>query len=405
MNALVLVIDRLHTGYVGAYGNTWIQTPSMDRLAVEGFVFDQFLIDSPHLSTLYRSYWHGLHALCPQSFLGNRSSLPKLVSSAGIHTTLLTDDVAVAKSASAADFHELVEWDDTAAIEAAEDIDQTHLARCFARIIDWFESAPYPFLLWCHLTAFDAPWDAPYELRHRCAEREDPDPPEWVEVPCRMLERQYDPDELLSVIQCYTGQVLLLDTCLGALWEYLDAGPAGRNTLVVMLSARGFPLGEHLRIGPADDALYSELVHVPLLLRLPDGTGAAARSQCLVHPADVWATILDWWDLLDIGGVPSAASLLPVVRGKDVRVRDRLCLTDDSGQKAIRTPAWYLRGAQPPELFAKPDDRWEVNDVADRCHQLVEPLKDALSAFEAGVRLGSTDNLPPLDEALLQGLE
>ena len=41
MNAICLVIDRLHAGYVGAYGNTWIETPAMNRLASQSFLLDQ----------------------------------------------------------------------------------------------------------------------------------------------------------------------------------------------------------------------------------------------------------------------------------------------------------------------------------------------------------------------------
>ena len=65
MNAICLVIDRLHRGFLGAYGNTWIETPAFDRLAAESFVFDQMLVDSPRLGPLYRSFWQGLHALAP----------------------------------------------------------------------------------------------------------------------------------------------------------------------------------------------------------------------------------------------------------------------------------------------------------------------------------------------------
>jgi len=35
----------------------------MDRLAADGFVFDQFLVDSLDVTSLYRSYWYGRHAL------------------------------------------------------------------------------------------------------------------------------------------------------------------------------------------------------------------------------------------------------------------------------------------------------------------------------------------------------
>ncbi len=63
MNAILLVIDRLHAGYLGAYGNAWNETPAIDRLAAEGFVFDQCLIDSPRLETFCRGLWLGSHAL------------------------------------------------------------------------------------------------------------------------------------------------------------------------------------------------------------------------------------------------------------------------------------------------------------------------------------------------------
>ena len=65
VNAICLVIDRLHRGFLGAYGNTWIETPAFDRLAAESFVFDQMLVDSPRLGPLYRSFWQGWHALAP----------------------------------------------------------------------------------------------------------------------------------------------------------------------------------------------------------------------------------------------------------------------------------------------------------------------------------------------------
>ena len=72
MNAICLVIDRLHRGFLGAYGNTWIETPAIDRLAAESFVFDQALVDTPHLAALYRSYWQGWHALRRMSKTGPR---------------------------------------------------------------------------------------------------------------------------------------------------------------------------------------------------------------------------------------------------------------------------------------------------------------------------------------------
>ena len=144
----------------------------------------------------------------------------------------------------------------------------------------------------------------------------------------------------------------------------------------MLCSARGFPLGEHGRVGPCDGALFGELVQVPWMMRFPDAAGAAVRSPALVEPADLWATLLDWW---------GAAGRLPLRRAwrrGEGRVAhgEPVCCRLAAGQLAPRSAigfAWRAtaagRSAPPPgssapaeqpELFAKPDDRWEVNNVA-----------------------------------------
>ena len=50
MKVLVLAPRGLHLGFVGCYGNDWVATPNLDRLAAEGVVFDQHLLDRPDLA-------------------------------------------------------------------------------------------------------------------------------------------------------------------------------------------------------------------------------------------------------------------------------------------------------------------------------------------------------------------
>ncbi len=102
---------------------------------------------------------------------------------------------------------------------------------------------------------------------------------------------------------------------------------------------------------------------------------------------------------------PTAESLLRLARGQCRAGRDRLCIAGAEGQRAIRTPAWYLRAALEPELFAKPDDRWEINNVASRCQDVVERLLEALAGYEAALAAGRVSDLPPLSDVLLSGLE
>src|SRR2546423_13859355 len=49
MKALVIVTNGLLLGFRVFYGNDWISTPALDRLASEGIVFDQHYADRPDL--------------------------------------------------------------------------------------------------------------------------------------------------------------------------------------------------------------------------------------------------------------------------------------------------------------------------------------------------------------------
>jgi arylsulfatase A-like enzyme len=404
MNAICLVVDRLHAGYLGAYGNSWIDTPALDRLASQSVVFDRALVDSPHLDRLYRSYWQGWHALAPAP-PESRPTLAALLRQSGVATALLTDQPQVARHPLAVDFDDLVEIDPPWQPQTAAQIEQTHFARCFVEVIRWLEAAQGPFLLWCHLGGLGATWDAPLRFRQAYREEGDPQPPATADVPEQILPANYDPDELLGITQSYAGQVTLLDTCLGAMIEFLDGLGAGKETLLALVSARGFPLGEHRRVGPCDDALYGELLQLPWMIRLPGAAGAAMRSHALVEPADLWATLLDWWGVAPVPHSPTAASLMPIVRGQAQTLHDRLCVLGNGADRAIRTPAWHLRAGAEPELFAKPDDRWEVNDVATRCQEVVEFLQDVLAQYEQSLPSGRVFDLPPLSDVLRNGLE
>ena len=162
-----------------------------------------------------------------------RPSLAGLLREAGVSTALLTDEPQVTRHPLATDFDEIVEIDPPWQPQTAGQIEQTHLARCFMQMIRWLETAREPFVLWCHLGSLGMSWDAPLEFRQAYCEEGDPPPPETAEVPDRILPADYDPDELLGIRQSYCGQVTLLDTCFGALLEFLDGGLGSQTVLTL----------------------------------------------------------------------------------------------------------------------------------------------------------------------------
>jgi arylsulfatase A-like enzyme len=422
MNAICLVIDRLHCGYLGCYGNAWVRTPTFDRLAAEGFIFDQALTDSPRLEEVYESYWSGVHGLWRRGDGREVRCLPRTLTAAGVATTLLTDDERLAAHPRAGDFSEVINLASDPPTQPAESVEQSQLGRLFASACHRLDSAREPFCLWLHAAALERAWDAPREFRDLYAEEDEPAPPDFVAVPRRLLADDCDPDELWGICQAYAAQVSLVDLCLSGLLEWLNTNPAGRQTLLIVTAPRGFPLGEHGRVGAWDEALHAELVHVPWLIRFPDERGATGRSPALVQPADLAATLGDWFGIPSAPGAGAGQSLLPWVDDEDSLLRDRACATAGNAEQGIRTPAWYLRlttaaeasgrsssDAIPPpteaRLYKKPDDLWEVNDVADRCAEVVDALRRALVDLETAAASGTKSPPPPVDEVLLSGHE
>ena len=44
-NVIVVMLDSLQFNYLGCYGNKWIKTPNLDRLAAEGVLFENNYIE------------------------------------------------------------------------------------------------------------------------------------------------------------------------------------------------------------------------------------------------------------------------------------------------------------------------------------------------------------------------
>ena len=405
MNAICICIDRLHAGYLGTYGNAWVETPAIDRMASQSCVFDTALIDTPRLRGLYQSFWQGGHSLLEPDPKRENLCLPSLLAAAGIQSALFTDEPSVAQHPLARHFGEMAEFRPPEQPRLAADVGETHLVQCFSRMVESIDSGDDSFFLWCHFSGMNGVWDAPYLFRERFAEADDPDPPDFAEPPGGILADGYDPDILLGVSHAYAGQVALVDMCIEGFLEFFAEWPGAEDTMVVFASTRGFPLGEHRRVGPCDDAIYGELVQVPLIVYVPGEETAGVRSRSLVYPCDLYSTLLEWFAIENVPKQAVGRSLLPDIYGFDGPTRDRLCLTGPDGQQAIRTPAWYLRKSAEIELFAKPDDRWEVNNVSDRCLDIVEELDVEMARYIKHLQKGTLDELPELNRVLLEGLD
>ncbi len=380
MKALVVVVRGLHLGHVGCYGNAWIDTPTLDRLAAEGVVFDQHYADNPDAGAARRAWRSGRYQLpSPDgATAAGGDDLVALLRGAGVATVLIDDAGRPVPPAFAAG------WDEVIWGAAADALGR--LAGSDRR------------LLWLELPGLLPPWDVPEAyldpyLREPEGEDEDEAEEEPTDDPVPALTPWSGPvpdsigadddETFLRLQRTYAAAVTCLDEELGSA---LDGLPD--DVLLAVTSDHGLPLGEHGAVGPGRPWPHDELIHVPLILRFPGGAGAGRRVSALTQSVDLMPTLLDAFGLPPPTG--HGHSLLPLARGAADAVRAYACCGCRSGDEvewALRTPEWglVLPAGPPraPQLFVKPDDRWEVNDVRQHHLELAEHMEEVLREFAA----------------------
>ena len=413
-NAIVVVLDRMSAGYLGPYGNTWLATPAWNRLASQSLLFEHAWVDSTDLGSLYQSYWRARHALVSDVHAPGGTLFDWLRDGAGVRSTLITDEWEVAHHPLASSADEPLYIAPDPVERSAELIEHTQLARLVFYAADWMSQPDRknssPFVLWLHARCMAGPWDAPWSLRGELAAEEDPTPSDAIEVPECRLPADVDPDIRLGFSQSYGGQVMAADACLEFLMSALELAPCGPDTLLLVTSSRGFPLGEHGVVGGGDPRLYSELLQVPCLVQYPDGASAAIRTQSLWQPELLPAMLMDWFELPPPASARCAERIGGLRDDQQITLLDR-AVSVSTTQIAMRTPGWFFtcprasidQDAAECELYAKPDDRWEVNQVASRCPEVVAGLRAAWSQFasSAAEAFSHSHPMPPLPPQLM----
>ena len=359
---LVVTIDRLPAWILPAYGATWVATPAIDRLAARGVVFDGVVATSDDPRDAVRE------------LLAWAAGRPAAVA-------VVTDDPAAVDGACGG---EVTVVPVVSPPHPAADEPATNLARLFAATAAIVGRRRHE-VVWCHAGSLGMSWDAPAGFREAYVDPDDPPPPAGAAVPDLAITRDTDPDLVAGLRHVFAGQVTLLDRCLG---HVVDA--AGDRCTILLAGVRGMPLGLHGRLGPGPLPPYAELVRLPAILVEAAGRMAGQRYGGLVTPADLGET------LAETAGVAAASadepwqgrSLASLFSDWAVAERDRVIVTGREGV-AVVTPAWHLIRLPHTEepvlrLYAKPDDYFDLCDVADRCPAVIEGLRPVIEAAAAG---------------------
>lgn len=417
--AVVVSFDRFHVGYLGCYGNDWIETPNLDRLASRAVVFDQYFCDNLDPGAANHAWWTG-RAQFPLAAEAQRAcaTFVEQFEAARVHTWLM------AESDGREEVQVAPPFENVATVRGSDGLDLPETETPFARLVEnacgWLQGSrgtQTSELLWIKSRGVPVPWLPPRgfadlyldefgltgdsqeadEGEQAGGEEAEPTERGAEATPRESDEEAAEIDESLEwryAAPMYAAYVTLLDRWFGKLLAALEQSPTWRDALLIVCAGEGQSLGEHLPAGTEGSPLRAECVHVPLWVRVPGSDQGGTRHSALVQTSDLASTLLEWFG---IGGqAPQSAaesnlltgrSLLPLVRNETESVRDALLLGCDRREWGIRTADFFYveegdaanpSTAAPALLFEKPHDRWDQSDVLSQYPQVAEDLRERL---------------------------
>ena len=95
-----------------------------------------------------------------------------------------------------------------------------------------------------------------------------------------------------QAIAAYHAMVTMADHHIGSILQGLEDLGLADSTIVVVTSDHGFQLNEHGGLW-RKQFQFDESIRVPLIVRLPDGTGAGTVSEGIVELVDLYPTLIE----------------------------------------------------------------------------------------------------------------
>ena len=349
-NVLVMMCDQMKATASHLYGNTFCQTPSLERLANEGVLYQHAITPHPLCVPARVSFWTSQF---PHSHGGRRNEtlMPpdavhafKLWKEAGYHCGLIGKNHCFKTEEDLALFDTWCEMGHGGITEALletkgmdwvrphDAILDAHKTRrnlphktprfaygatdapldCYssgllaeqtARFLEMHQDEP--FALWLSFPDPHEPWEAPQEYFDqfppekidlppwRDGEFTDANVPERNRILYEMMGVAEDSmEDVYGVMAAYYGMTRFLDDSVGKILDALDRLNLRENTIVVFCSDHGDMMGEH-RMQCKGGVFYDCLTRVPLIVSCPGTIDQGVVDASMVNLIDIVPTLFE----------------------------------------------------------------------------------------------------------------
>jgi arylsulfatase A-like enzyme/Tfp pilus assembly protein PilF len=370
LNLVIITLDTTRADRMGAYGKKDIETPSFDRIAHEGALFEQAVSAAPLTLPVHSSMFTGKfppeHGVRDNGgfFLGpEQTTLAEVLKAHGYRTggfiAAYVLDSKWGINQGFDTYFDKFDLSETRAISVAS------IQRPANEVVDqalpWIVSAKSgPFFAWIHL--YDA--HAPYR------------PPE----PFATTYKDHP----------YNGEIAFADSQVARVLRTLQDLGLYDRTVIMIMGDHGESLGDH---GEAAHGffVYNSTTHVPFAIRAPFSRTLRRTVADPVRSVDVMPTALDLLGIAPPAGL-SGVSLAPLLAG--ARAEMGLDAYSEamyplhhygwSDLHALRSGRYKVIDAPRPELYDEERDPSEATNLYDSRRALADTMIVRLRTMEKG---------------------
>jgi arylsulfatase A-like enzyme len=372
-NLVLVLIDTLRADHLPLYDReTRVKTPQLERLAAESMVFlrpmPQENWTKPSTATLLTGLFPETHGTKNEKHV-----LPRTATMISEHLRSLGFATAglVANGYVSSKFGFQRGWDAWTNYVREGKTNRAQFVMDDA--VAWLGRRPAdkPFFLYVHTIEPHVPYMPPSKYR---ALYDDGlyNGPVQATGTAKLLEQiktgavKLSARDRVRLEALYDGEISYHDEHFGRLYDALAAAGLLEDTLIVITSDHGEEFFEHGSVGHGH-SMYEELLHVPLIFRLP---GAGARERGATCPADVglvdvFPTVCELLGVECPEGL-EGRSLVPLLAGDGADGWPRAAFSDFlDGQRVARLGRWKLivRGLS-TTLFDLQADPRETEDLS-----------------------------------------
>jgi arylsulfatase A-like enzyme len=372
-NLVVLTLDTMRADRLGAYGFNGVETPTLERIANEGTLFEQAFAAVPLTLPSHASIFTGMYpprldvrdnAGAPLS--NDFTTLAESLRKRGLRTA------AFVASAVLAPGRGLEQGFDLYSAGAAGRCPGIPTRRRAGEVVDeataWLrDHDSEPFFTWIHLFDTHRPFDLPAEYKGR----------------------HFDP---------YVAAIQYEDAQIARLIAHLESRDLLKNTAIVVAGDHGESLGDH-----GEEAhgifLYQEALRVPFFVR---GPGVPARrSTSMARLVDLTPTVLAMFGI-SMPGL-DGVNLLGAEQDAAPEVYAESMYPLRFGWaplRSLRADRYKFIDAPRAELYDLATDPGEMRNVLKDHPTVADAMRRRLRSFESAAKPMATN--AQTDKAVLE---